>query len=548
MQRALEIPELLALIARHLEKPDLAAACRVNKSWFVPFAEQLWRSLQFQDISESGGKLLQSLPRYAIYVYTICFPSYCDLSQLILTPDLSHLTSLTFFEVPYESQAVIQDILRQNPLLDYLTIELGIDIPEEKEAKARDMVKTMLRLKRLETLSFRNNWVTSKLLESLVWGLPKLSYFCFQTIEFRPHIEEKLEAEGVPDEDDEDYLEADELVAFQLQRPLLLEMVKMKSPGRLFGSMVKILQSSPLLTRLEWSESEEHNDLFDADLRFLTQAVHKSCPKLEDVDLGCEWMRSGDFYHLFSLWDPLVDNIQLSWLPLTSIFIIMSCLEDVDILEVVWEGRDILQHTLKSLILFSRVAWGRRRSGPITISILETFQNLQCLDLPGTTVDAKLFYYRVSIPRLLDSRSVDQTQEYVVSDNVGNGGYSADDNDCNGSHYDDDDDDDDGDGDGPHGSLQIRTWACDAMYRLGLEIQGVGPSWCPPELLDKQNSKGCLASESRYPLFDPLKAYLDSFSKLDQSKIRYSWRSPFAPSVSPPTDLDPDSWIEDLSL
>ena len=454
------------------------------------------------------------------------------MDHLTLTPHLSRLTSFHPPEVTDKNRILIQDILRQNPLLEDLSIEYGIDIPEEKEAKTRDMVKAMLGLKRLTTLFFKNNWVTGKLLESLVWGLPKLSFLSFGTMEFRPHIEQDLMEKGVPSDDVEDYLEGDELDSLQRQRPLLLDTVQMDSPGRLFSSMVKILQSCPSLTYLIWNESDEHFNLFAADLQSLARAIHKGCPRLNSVFLSCEWMQSGDLYQLLSLWDPLLDNPQLSWLPMTSITLYLQSMETVDVLGLVWDGRDVLQYTLEYLDAYS-LGIGRRAGGPIAISILETFQKLQSLIIPGTIVDAKLFFHQVSSFQHLDSGSEGPIEDvFFVGDSDGGDSYVGD--------SDDDDKDEDSDAVDSYHSLEIKVWACDSLRRLELQIQGAGPSWCPPEVLRAQSQKDSVANVNGYPLFDPLKAYLDELPQLDQSKIQYSVRSPFAPSVSPPADSDPE--------
>lgn len=96
---ALEISEILFLIASHLRPTDPALCCLVNKTWFLSFNPCLWRCVHCKLTSLDWGRqppeIFQALAKYANHVREL---SCCDSNDI---PDpCTGLTNLRKYRSP----------------------------------------------------------------------------------------------------------------------------------------------------------------------------------------------------------------------------------------------------------------------------------------------------------------------------------------------------------------------------------------------------------------------------------------------------------------
>ncbi|KAF9981443.1 hypothetical protein BGZ65_003941 [Modicella reniformis] len=113
-----EIPEIVLNIAKYLSPADLAQACRVSRSWFVPFVSQLWRSIQLDQWID--GNLAPALPRYSAFVRELRCPRYIEPEVLG-----AQFEQLTLFRAPLLDNTnidIFKQILRENPNINSLWV------------------------------------------------------------------------------------------------------------------------------------------------------------------------------------------------------------------------------------------------------------------------------------------------------------------------------------------------------------------------------------------------------------------------------------------
>ncbi|KAI7829707.1 hypothetical protein BC939DRAFT_499834 [Gamsiella multidivaricata] len=155
-----DIPEICLLIAKHLSKNDLASACRVRRSWFAPFASELWRSIDPDQWTNHTFR--SAFPRYSAFIRELRCGSLVPLDVLGL-----HCTQLTLLHVPgLLSYPVLERALQSNPRIEEL--RLRAVVTKEDVQGIVEIFRTMVGMKMLKTLSFTHFKMPSEALEYLL--------------------------------------------------------------------------------------------------------------------------------------------------------------------------------------------------------------------------------------------------------------------------------------------------------------------------------------------------------------------------------------------
>ena len=371
---AIDIPEVLIRIAAHLEKPALAAACRVRKAWFRPFTEQLWRSIEKDDFE--GGRhrsLLEAMPRYATFVRELACPSFLPREVFLLGPELSRLTMFSTPDLDSDGIGWIQDILKQNPALESLSIESTHNIPEEQ---IMDAVKTMARLERLSSLRFETSWTLKEtFLESVLDCLPLLKSFSLWG-----HPEYITSPSTLPDVEGSS--------RDIRKQPYQLEAVHLSIPWQLIDTATNFLTFCPLLKSLDIRDSSLQAGPGIPDLGLFARTLHGSCPELSSLIIGSVWLDVNYLTYLLSLGSPMWNvGSQAAWFRLRSLSIKNASAKNESVLMVIWMGRDVFKETLEDV----EIDCDRSdpTGGVFVAMILESFKKLSRLSVEGVVVSAE---------------------------------------------------------------------------------------------------------------------------------------------------------------
>ncbi|KAG0214036.1 hypothetical protein BGX28_002902 [Mortierella sp. GBA30] len=179
----LEIPEILLHIARHLSPTELASACRTSRCWFVPFASELWRSIQFDQWTH--GALTAALPRYSTFIRELHCPRFTELDRL--GPQCTRLTLFKAPEITPHNLDLLTTILERNPDIGdlYLMFEYNWD----SRCLPIGLIKALGKLTKLKTLKIEIPWRNSKVLLYLLERLSGLESLTVTAAKMEPLLD-----------------------------------------------------------------------------------------------------------------------------------------------------------------------------------------------------------------------------------------------------------------------------------------------------------------------------------------------------------------------
>ncbi|KAG0320429.1 hypothetical protein BGZ99_004516 [Dissophora globulifera] len=306
----LEVPEICFHIARYLAPADLALACRVSRSCFIPFASTLWRSIKPDQWTD--GALGQALPRYSHFIRQLRFPLYIRLDDLEL-----EYTRLVLFRAPMiksSTVSLINGILRRNPDIEDLCIQC--DSPQaifEALAETMRIVAGMDKLKKLVMSGFNDTMPNT--LDFLLNRLPKLEILGLsewhhgehpglaldlETGHLVPKKEGKSEDEKPGEEEEEEaggevdgqwMMDEPLPPQYQYQRqkqqrsvPRALRILEVSGPYCSFQTALRVASYSPLLNRLQLAE-DLMRQVWPMDIEVFAQQLSVFCPQLDELDL-----------------------------------------------------------------------------------------------------------------------------------------------------------------------------------------------------------------------------------------------------------------------
>ncbi|KAF9142813.1 hypothetical protein BG015_000660 [Linnemannia schmuckeri] len=174
--------EVLIQVSEYLNPADLASACCVNRTWFIPFASRLWRSIHKDQFSQEA--LLDALPRYSGFVRELHCSRFAKLDRL--GPECTRLVVMeapVLGRAPGRQNGWAVEILERNPDLE--EVSLWFPNPYEARKQLMRVVGIVVRMKKLRRLHIDGfiapEWTLEYLLEMLP-GLEELSIELCQAI------------------------------------------------------------------------------------------------------------------------------------------------------------------------------------------------------------------------------------------------------------------------------------------------------------------------------------------------------------------------------
>jgi len=266
------------------------------------------------------------------------------------------------------------------------------------------------------------------------------------------------------------------------------------SPPQLFGlkqlrvvcrhlplePIFEIVQTTPDLASLEIVGLDGDQQPDPGAIKKLAHTLHESCPGLRDLLLDGDEMSLHDFYYFLSLLN-LEDRIRNTipvrdrWMPLRTLHFDNNSPFGSELLDLVLSGSEVLQDSLETLRIDNPIF--TKSSSESVVEILTTFRKLRTLSLKKTSCVVRL-------ADLFNSVSLE-------------GGRKME---------------------------KIKPWASKDLRMLNIWIEGAFWGWCPPEVVNEKDDYQQDPSHKRqFPLYDQLKAHLDSYPRLDQRQIRYTY-------------------------
>ncbi|KAF9098698.1 hypothetical protein BGX27_000749 [Mortierella sp. AM989] len=275
-----EIPEIASQIASRLPPADLFIASCVCRTWFIPFANELWRTIKPDQWTH--GALLDALPRYSLFIRELHCSLYIPLNKLGLD-----CTKLTLFKAPMldlSNTETIMSILRRN--LDIEELWLRSSIPWEHVDLTMECVRIISSLKKLKRLSLNEFKVIPGANEHLLKQLLQLEELSIEGCEAR-QISGLSMIKNI-DLSTESPLNQDKSTELlEHAEPSQLRRLHMDGFQDSFESILMIARNAPLLETLSLSETSKHSiDLsFSPDMSRFCQELSEQCPRLDQLVL-----------------------------------------------------------------------------------------------------------------------------------------------------------------------------------------------------------------------------------------------------------------------
>ncbi|KAF9347712.1 hypothetical protein BGX26_000814 [Mortierella sp. AD094] len=282
--RMFDIPEIIRSIAEFLDKPSLAASCRVSRVWATHCAPLLWKHVV--DKHWLDGRFYASVRSRAHFIRTMKCEDKTDYEEVLLC-QLPRLRSLSL-QGDKESMAVKEKILAK--VCDTLT---SLVLSSVSDVLSLDTVIAVRNLKQLTTLKLQNVSLQRKHLAEILRDCEDLEFLSLSKV--------RLTLESTLDEVDD--LEASDDTSTtintgneqstEVTRIRYLALKEISVPASYITKMIK---SCPQLLELSLARNENM-----AITKEIIQAMTDSCPDLYALDLGsCKKIDQEQFNALFA--------------------------------------------------------------------------------------------------------------------------------------------------------------------------------------------------------------------------------------------------------
>ncbi|KAG0048806.1 hypothetical protein BGZ83_006293 [Gryganskiella cystojenkinii] len=499
---ALNIPEILEHIAAYLAPDDLARNCRVCQSFFEPMAAQLWKRIECLQEDSMIRAHIPFPSRYAIFVRDLIISGSDNHPRVLDHHYCTGLTRLTTFshqDICASDIETILGILNHNPGLQSITFRWQ-DLDWDLVTK---LVAAMSQCKNLKYLDLTVDWIsTTGALEFLLRSLPGLEHF--RVLEWNQAAGGLYAVQALSGKQDswpmafpltEDTNKTE--IRYGLRR------LQIETCVFSFHPLNEIVRASPgleYLGMIDWDEDGPEDDASDFDT--LSLALHESCLRLEDLMISSRWMKPDHLYRLLDLSRTTVqelgqDHLQTPiiktgrFLPLQSLHVVCNGIRYQEVLELVVSAGWVLSETLEVLEVDDIDGpnnGGGGRGSTLLAVILQTFSCLRSVRVEKASILAEDLLDDLADCATLRDPAVDENR-----------------------------------------TRMFVPWACKDLKSLEISIASKSPSWFPPDVPDCRRQLGVLSSpldrdkESNrvYPLYEQIKAQLDSLKSLDQRGIRY---------------------------
>ncbi|KAI1321083.1 hypothetical protein EDD11_008664 [Mortierella claussenii] len=502
----IEIPEVAWLIGSYLAPADLAFACRVRSTWFVPFASQLWRSIQVDQWTHDAFR--RALPRYSHYIRELNCSVYEDLSALPQS-----CTELRVFRAPSINNRNVKDalsILRHCSNLE----DLYLPLTRMKTCISVELIQTIADLKRLKSLSLRELTTTPDGMDFLLEKLPQLQHLSLHDYREYKDIEngeDQGAEELVPG--DSGCQDAKKPVSWPLRQEgllasnLQLQSLHIDGYQRSFESILGITRISPLLESLSLSDSTNYILDFrrSVELGRFVQQLPRHCPRLTNLTIHALDLDSHNLGLLLSAIPDLKVLRMIDFPPIQLCQVIRHrSLQDTLEHLYIETGRGCSESSTDAALVSSAVLWMLRR-----------FPKLKTIVIPGAKVEANSLINRHSCAKFYEALFGGQSH--------GDEHNALDDMD---THYED------------------GNFVCRDLTMLWITVRGQDMYWAPPfaysfedqsflrlhqdhgeeeEELETVSLSTASSSQRMFKVYDAVVEQLRTLSKLDINTVQFDY-------------------------
>lgn len=486
----LDIYDLLELIATHLDKPDLASACRVRKSWFQPFASVLWRSIPSRPFYTKG--FAKSCLKYKRFIRELS----CPKTDLLLDPSFQ-LTRLTALSVP-----LIRSDGSLFPIFGtYKDTLRSLSIGRIQCLDSKIAFDSLCMLKNLRCLDLTGPRLPLLYIKGILCQLPVLQdlrlheggTFSLDEVALDSGFETLPEILTLSTKSD-DHTTLD----FGLKR------LEIKSHYGAFHPLLSIATSSPILENFVFKGDYDTRDpsLVVATVQELAKTLRQSCSRLKELILESWWVGPTESDYVLQLRGTLAGavapphpidyssgSLLSPWTGLRSLHVYGQAgghegtPERNRVLFAIWEDRQTLQEILEEVVVPGN-SFADYYAEETVVAILCHFKNLRVFDIGRAFLPIQYLFKQSFV-------SKGDTSEDIERD--------------------------------------LQPWACkdlEVLY-LALSYEEEGLGWCPDEWnlheAEMCDIAGLTARFGEtYPLFIAIKHFLGQFPKLDQKPILFN--------------------------
>ncbi|KAG0010480.1 hypothetical protein BGZ80_001455 [Entomortierella chlamydospora] len=282
--RMFDIPEIIRSIAEFLDKPSLAASCRVSRVWATHCAPLLWKHVG--DKHWLDGRFYASVRSNAHFIRTMKCEDKTDYEEVLFC-QLPRLRALSFHG-DKENIAVKVKILSK--VCDTLT---SLVLSSVSDVLSLDTAVAVRNMKRLTTLKLQNMRLQRKQLAEILSDCGDLEFLSLSrvrlTLGSAQHEDDDLEAS-------DDTSTTTDTGNEQSTEVTRIKYLALKEISVSASYITKMIKSCPQLLELSLARNENL-----AITKDIIQAMADFCPNLYALDLGsCKKIDQGQFNALFT--------------------------------------------------------------------------------------------------------------------------------------------------------------------------------------------------------------------------------------------------------
>ncbi|KAF9204491.1 hypothetical protein BGZ49_005246 [Haplosporangium sp. Z 27] len=279
--RMFDIPEIIRSIAEFLDKPSLAASCRVSRIWAKHCAPLLWNHVV--DKHWRDGRFLTSAKSKALYIRSMKCEDRTEYDELLLW-DLPRLRALSFHG-DRESMVVKDKILTK-----VSTTLTSLVLSSVADTLSTDTVVALCNLKQLTTLKLQNVSLQRKQLAEVLSSCECLEFLSLSRVRLT------LGSSMNDDDDLDDTSDTSIVGTGQSARVTRIRYLALKEISAPVAYITMLIRSCPQLLELSLARNERM-----MVTKNLIEVMTASCPNLYALDIGsCKQIDDEKFSVLFT--------------------------------------------------------------------------------------------------------------------------------------------------------------------------------------------------------------------------------------------------------
>ncbi|KAF9414216.1 hypothetical protein BGZ94_000465 [Podila epigama] len=288
--RVFDIPEIVRCIAEFLDKPSLAAACRISRLWSVHCTPLLWRHIEDKNWIHSN--FCSAIAEKAIYVRSMRCKQRTDYQEIALC-NFQRLLSISFQGCKEGFPDKERIIRRASNTLTTLAIS-GVT-KELTEAN----VRTICGIKNLEKLKISATILPHPRLAILLDQCANLEFLSLSRVQFLNGADQGVDNnELVLDPVGETFLserETERCYENTVQHPTKIKYLALKDASLSCHYLSEITKLCPNLLELSLARNE---DMYMTGA--LVQSMAQTCPNLYALDISsCKLLDQETFLVVF---------------------------------------------------------------------------------------------------------------------------------------------------------------------------------------------------------------------------------------------------------